>query len=138
MGDQAKKVVVNTKGYKDKGLSPELSEVLHYLDDGTVTGEYTEELDEAVQDLIHNEERGHEYMLMMTYVAERESTAKYAQLVKQVRRWSKRQRSSIDVMADDIGVTLSTFENILSLINEHPDWDDEQIVDEVDWELVED
>ena len=138
MGDQAKKVVVNTKGYNDEKISPELREGLHYLDDGTVTGKYTQELDEAVQELINNEERGHEYMLMATYMAEQKSLGEYKKLVKQVRRWSRHKRSSANDMAYDIGITLPTFESILSIINDHPDWDDEQIVDEVDWELVED
>ena len=140
MRDQAKKVVVNTKGYKDEKISPELREVLHYLDDGTVTGKYTQELDEAVQELINNEERGHEYMLMTAYMAEQKSLGKYENLVEQVRGWRKQQSSKISPKdaSSFMRITLPTFESILSLINDHPDWDDEQIVDEVDWELVED
>ena len=117
MGDQAKKIVVNTKGYKDKSLSPELREVLHYLDDGTVTGKYTQELDDAVQELINNEERGQEYMMMATYMAEQKSQGKYENLVELVRGWNKRHsKIAAKDMAESIMVTLPTFNSVLSII----------------------
>ena len=41
-----------------------------YLDDGTVSGEYSRELEDAVNQIKSSEERRHEYMIMM--VRERE------------------------------------------------------------------
>ena len=49
--------MVNTKGTKGE-ISPELKETILYLDHEEVTGSYSEELDEAVQELKLNEERG--------------------------------------------------------------------------------
>lgn len=139
MGDKTTKVVVNTQGYEDKHITPELREVLHYLDDETVTGEYSRELNDAVQALIHNEERGAEYMTLMTYGDEQRVAGEYIGKVKQIRRWyHKKVNTPAEIMADANGITLLTFKNILSLIKEHPDWDDSAISDEVDWELVED
>ena len=46
-GDDAVKVVVNTKGTKGE-ISPELKEAILYLDHEEITGSYSEELDEAV------------------------------------------------------------------------------------------
>lgn len=62
LGDEAYKVVVNTKGRKGE-ISDELREVLKYLNDGSVTGAYSKELDEAVNAVKTSEERRLEYML---------------------------------------------------------------------------
>ena len=63
-GDDALKVVVNTKGSVG-AISNELKEVLLYLDEGKATGEYTRKLDDAVRLVKSSEERRHEYMVMM-------------------------------------------------------------------------
>ena len=62
-GDQSYKVVVNTKGSRGE-ISDELKEAIKYLDDGTVTGAYSKELDDAVRAVKSSEERRVEYMLM--------------------------------------------------------------------------
>ena len=46
-GDDTVKVIVNTKGKQD-GVSDELREIIRYLDDGTVSGAYSRELEDAV------------------------------------------------------------------------------------------
>ena len=63
-GDDALKVVVNTKGSVGE-ISGELKEVLVYLDEGKATGDYTRKLDDAVRLVKSSEERRHEYMVMM-------------------------------------------------------------------------
>ena len=64
-GDDAYKVVVNTKGYRGE-ISEELKEAIRYLDDGSVTGAYSRELDDAVKAVKASEERRLEYMLLVT------------------------------------------------------------------------
>ena len=64
-GDDAYKVVVNTKGCRGE-VSEELMEAIRYLDDGSVTGEYSRELDDAVKAVKASEERRLEYMLLVT------------------------------------------------------------------------
>lgn len=54
MGDDAVKVVVNTKGTIGD-IGDELKEIIRYLDDEEVTGEYSKELDDAVRALKNNE-----------------------------------------------------------------------------------
>lgn len=133
-GDNAVKVVVNTKGTIGD-ISPELKEAITYLDSGEVTGEYSKELDEAVQDLINNEERGQEYMMLMTYAAEQRAEGKYINKVEQVRGWlTDPGELSENQMAKALRMTLSVFNNVLALIKEHPDWTDEQIAEEADWQ----
>ena len=64
-GDESYKVVVNTKGKKGD-INGHLREILEYLEDGSVTGDYSRELDEAVKAVKSSEERRLEYMLLVT------------------------------------------------------------------------
>lgn len=63
-GDEAFKVVVNTKGTEGE-IDDELKQALIYLDEGKVTGDYARQLDDAVRLVKSSEERRHEYMVMM-------------------------------------------------------------------------
>jgi len=62
-GDETVKVIVNTRGEIGE-ISEELNEVIRYLNDGTVTGQYSQELDTAVSAVKSNEERRLEYMTL--------------------------------------------------------------------------
>ena len=133
--DDAIKVVVNTKGTKGE-ISPELKEAIIYLDREEVTGPYSKELDDAVNELKSNEERGQEYMMLMTYGAEQRAAGKYIGFVEQIRRWfEKKSPMPVKDAADFVGITVPQFEGVLSLIKEHPDWDDGEIADQADWRI---
>ena len=132
-GDEARKVVVNTKGIKGD-ISPELKEAVIYLDREEITGPYSQELDDAVNALKSSEERRQEYMMLMTYMAEQKASGKYIAKVEQIRKWMNKQKKlSMEETADAIDVSVSVFEEVLSLIKEHPEWDDEDIADRTDW-----
>ena len=134
-GDDAIKVVVNTKGTKGE-ISPELKEAIIYLDREEVTGPYSKELDDAVNELKSNEERGQEYMMLMTYGAEQRAAGKYIGFVEQIRRWfDKKSPMPVKDAADFVGITVPQFEGVLFLIKEHPDWDDGEIADQADWRI---
>lgn len=62
-GDETVKVVVNTRGEIGE-ISEELKEVIRYLNDGTVSGQYSRELDSAVVAVKSSEERRLEYMTL--------------------------------------------------------------------------
>ena len=62
-GDETVKVIVNTLGEIGE-ISEELKEVIRYLNDGTVSGQYSQELDTAVTAVKSNEERRLEYMTL--------------------------------------------------------------------------
>ena len=51
-------------------ISPELREVIQYMDSGAVTGTYSQELAEAVSAVKANEERRLEYMTMAIHEME--------------------------------------------------------------------
>ena len=132
-GDEAAKVVVNTKGTKGE-ISPKLKEAILYLDHQEVTGSYSRELDDAVNELKSNEERGQEYMMLMTYGAEQRVAGKYIRNVELIRGWyDDKDDLPAARMAKCIRISLPVFEGVLSLIKEHPDWDDEEIADKADW-----
>ena len=63
LGDGATKVVVNTKGFTEN-LSPELQEIIDFLERGQIGGAYSKELDEAIQFIKSSEERKLEYMTL--------------------------------------------------------------------------
>ena len=65
-GDESFKILINTKGNRDEA-SDDLKELLKYLDDGTVTGDYSRKLDDAVKAVKSNEERRLEYMLLSVW-----------------------------------------------------------------------
>ena len=62
-GDETGKVIVNTRGEIGE-ISEELKEVIRYLNDGTISGQYSQELDTAVTAVKSNEERRLEYMTL--------------------------------------------------------------------------
>ena len=68
-GDETLKVIVNTKGTVGE-VTDDLKEVLVYLDEGKTTGEYTKQLDDAVNLVKSSEERRHEYMVMKIHEME--------------------------------------------------------------------
>lgn len=68
-GDGTHKIVVNTKG-KTGNISDNLLEVIQYLNDGTISGDYCKTLEKAVNDIKSNEERRLEYMNMAIHEME--------------------------------------------------------------------
>ena len=67
--DGTKKVVLNTTG-KIGEIGAELLEVVRYLNDGEISGEYSRTLENAVNDIKSNEERRLEYMNMAIHEME--------------------------------------------------------------------
>ena len=132
-GDDAVKVVVNTKGTKGE-ISPELKEAILYLDHEEITGSYSEELDEAVQKLKSSEEEGQKAMLLSIYLEEQKTVGKYKGLVELIRGWyDRKSKVPMKEAAEVVGITVPQFEGVLALIKEHPDWDDEEIADKANW-----
>lgn len=62
-GDETTKVVLNTHGSRGK-ISAELKEIICYLKDEEVTGEFSKSLNDAVNAVKASEERRREYMIL--------------------------------------------------------------------------
>lgn len=63
-GDETIKVIVNTRGTIGR-ISERLKEIVVYLNEGKAAGDYTRQLENAVQLVKTSEERRHEYMVRM-------------------------------------------------------------------------
>lgn len=107
---------------------------LAYLDHEEVSEKLSRELDDAVTELKESEEGELEYMTWMTYGAEREADGKYIRNVEMIRGWYDEKKAlSIPEAAGFMNITISQFEDVLALIKEHPELDDADIADRVDW-----
>ena len=73
-------------------------------------------------------------MLLSVYFAEQRVLGGYIRIIKQIRKWDNDKNDlPAERMAKLLSITLPQFESALSLIKEHPDWDDEDIAEQVDW-----
>ena len=103
-GDDAYKVVVNTKGCRGE-ISEELMEAIRYLDDGSVTGEYSRKLDEAVKAVKASEERRLEYMLLVTRDNEMRAEGREEERISIIRNMMKNLGWSLQSVLDALGIT---------------------------------
>ena len=62
-GDETTKVVVNTQGNRGE-IGKELLEIINYLKDESITGDFSRALDDAVNAVKASEERRREYMIL--------------------------------------------------------------------------
>jgi len=132
-GDEAVKVVVNVKGSKGR-ISKKLKEAILYLGKQEVTGTYSRELDDAVNELKVNEEARQEYMTWATYGAEQKAKGKKITKVEQIRGWYDR-KSTMPVAdaAEMISVTIPQFESVVSILQSNPELTDEDIAGRINW-----
>lgn len=73
---------------------------------------------------------------IMTYGMEREVAGKYISYVEQIRRWyDSKSLIPIKDAANFMGLTMPQFEGIITLIEQHPDWDDRTVADNANWRL---
>ena len=130
MKDEAKRIVLNTKGTKDKEgyeVSEEIKEMLSFMDGKSPKTEYAKMLDAAVQEIRQSEERRREYMSINVERADDKELGEYRGYVKSVRDSHYPDEILVDVLKID-GKTLMYVRKVLA---EHPDWDDEEVAEEV-------
>ncbi|MCR5777680.1 MAG: Rpn family recombination-promoting nuclease/putative transposase [Lachnospiraceae bacterium] len=130
MNDSAMRIVLNTKGTKDKEgheVSEEIKEMLSYMNGNAPESEYSKMLDEAVKKVKHNEERRLEYMNINANSAEDKELGEYRKLVNQIRNCNYPD----DLIVDILRIKGTTLVSVRNVISEHPDWDDEEVAEEV-------
>ena len=129
--DEATKIVINTKGTVGD-IGDDLKAVIKYMDTGVASTEYTKALDAEVESVKSDEKVRMQYMLLMEAYAHERTLGDGRRVVRLVRR--KMNKLSAADMADMFDISLPECNSIVTMIVEHPDWDDEQIADQVDWE----
>lgn len=120
-GDESFKILINTKGNRDEA-SDDLKELLKYLDDGTVTGDYSRKLDDAVKAVKSNEERRLEYMLLSVWKNEMRAEGRqegrqegFAECMEQDAKAMYEEGIAPDVIARIQKVPVEVIEKILGL-----------------------
>lgn len=131
LSDDAVKIMINTKGTKGE-ISDELKAVIQYMDTGVASDEYTRALDAEVESVKSDEKVRMRYMLLAEAFARERSIGEYKRIVRQIRR--KMDTVSTEEMADMFDISTEDCENAVKAIKAHPDWDDVQIAEEIDWQ----
>lgn len=128
LNDGTTKIVLNTEG-KAGDISEELKDTLRFMAGDAPKCEYAKGLAKAVDEIKESKEWEREYMNLALSYKEHEKFGKYVDKVSVV-------RNSGDEITDDLlsrllGVETDTVSKIQGFIQEHPDWDDEDIADEL-------
>ncbi len=72
-------------------------------------------------------------MLFDVFADEQRAEGKYIKIVEAIRSWSiGAGETDSAFLARILHISLTTFNNVLALIKEHPDWTAEQIAAEVE------
>ena len=102
------------------------------MDSGVISDDYTEALDAEVKSVKSDEKVRMSYMLLQEAFARERQFGIYKNNVKMIRR--KIQQLSIPDMADMFAVSADNCKSVVDTINAHPDWDDEQVAEEIYWD----
>ena len=130
LNDGAIKMVLNITGTIGE-ISEDLKEMLHYMNGNQPTSEYTKELDQAVSAVKSSEEWRREYMTLIERDQENFRLGGYTDKVASIREGS----GIVDdnVLMKVLRITPNIFYLVKDEISRHPDWDDEQVAEEIEW-----
>ncbi len=131
LNDDAYKIFLYTKG-KIGEISDELKEVIRYMDTGIAASDYTKALDAEVENIKSDEKWRLEYMNVMENFARERYLARTELLISQIRNAIGKLGSR--QMAEFFRLPEANCEETIQMIQAHPDWDDEQIAEEVSWQ----
>ena len=131
LGDGTKKIILNTKGSVGD-ISEELKALLRYMDGLAPESAYTQELEDAVADVRADEKWRREYMVLMERDREKIRLGEHRNIVSLVREF--RSYFSPQDLVKICKNSPELLARILSSIDAHPEWDDEQIAEHVDFE----
>ena len=131
LNDAAVKLVVNAKGTVGE-ISPELRTLIRYLNGEAPGDEYTNKLNNEVTSIRSDEKWRHDFMTLGQKFREKEYIGAHKHVVRQVRKSSR--KLSLPEMADLFDVPEDDCKEILTLLDAHPDWTDDEVADHVMWE----
>ena len=132
INDATQWIILNTTGTTDaKGheVSDAVKDMLSYMNDGVPKSDYSKMLDAAVNEIKLNEERRLEYMSINVWAADEREVGQYSQVVSSVR--DNNGLLDDDVITKFLKIKPDTLKIIRFVISKHPDWDDEDVAEEV-------
>ena len=91
--------------------------------------EYAKELDEAVEAVKRSEEWRREYMTLLMRDKEQQKLGKYSEKVAMIR--SNNGEVSNETMIKVLRINENDYNRIMYFIDNHPDWDDEDVADAI-------
>ena len=131
LGDDAVKIVLNTKGAIGE-ISEELRDLLLYMGGNKPKSDYAKELESAVTETRADKKWRVEYMLLIERDRRSKRVGRYMERIAHVREL--RNRYTGDELAERCFVTPQQLPVILEVIDAHPEWDDEEVAEHVDFE----
>ena len=131
LGDGAAKIILNTKGSVGE-ISDDLKALLRYMDGFAPNDDYTRELDRAVRDVRSDEKWRREYMVLNELLRANQRLGERRRSVAQVRKF--RNRYQPEELAEICFVNTELLSTIIDTLDAHPDWDDEQVAESIDFE----
>ena len=130
LGDDSRVIILNTKGTEGE-ISEELLDLLRYMDGNTPASEYTRNLERDIESVKESKEWRREYMVMAERDRNNIDLGKYAGKVAIIRDFRQEYRDDKDKLARTVRIQPQIVTLILAKIDEHPDWDDEEVAEEI-------
>ena len=106
--------------------------MLSYMDGSAPNSKYTRALDKAVEEIRSDEKWRREYMVLNEMMRESRRLGERRRSVAQIRKF--RGHFNTEELADIYIIEPKAVKAILETIDTHPDWDDEQVAENVDFE----
>ena len=131
LGDDAVKIVLNTKGTVGK-ISADLKALLRFMDGMEAGSNYTRDLEKAVEEIRGDEKWRREFMVMIERDRANRRLGEFRRNVSLVRM--SRSRFDVSELSSIYYIDINTVKAILDAIDAHPDWDDEEIAESIDFE----
>lgn len=105
--------------------------MISYMDIGIASSVYTKALDAEVENIKSDEKVRTQYMLLMEAYARERNMGKYITQVSQIR--DSMDEFSTKQMSKYFKVKENACMNAIKCIMTHPDWDNEQVAEAIDW-----
>ena len=132
LNDEAVSIVLNTNG-KVGEINPELRNALHYMAGQAPTGKFAKDLDEAVSKVKSDEKWRKGYMTYAMRLNESllkgEKIGDFKRLVSSIRVLRKSLNNK--QLMEAFFINENTLESIFDMIDNYPDWTDEDIAYEL-------
>ena len=126
MPPHSSRQLLNAEGHE---VSSEIKEMLSYMDGNKPASDYTRMLDKAVSEIKQSEERRRDYMSIYANAADERELGDYRTYVRSVR--DNDGSFTDDMIVKFLKISSNTLNNIRAVLSSHPDWDDEDVAEEV-------
>ena len=104
----------------------------YFMDGMEPESDYTKDLKRAVDEVKADERWRREYMVLMERDREKVRLGRYCEKVAAIRRG--KGKFSSESIAELMMIAPATVDNISAAIDAHPEWDDEEVAESLDFD----